>query len=308
VAFIATVLLFVAVVVFSQIPSRDRVRGCLKTEMYGVELCPGSEDYAPLKRISKHLQQAVVVTEDSAFWDHRGFDFQEIQRSFEKNLEQGRFARGGSTISQQLAKNMFLNSEKSLQRKLLEALITLQLERHLSKKEILERYLNVVQFGPKIYGVKAASQFYFKKSSADLDLIEAAWLAYLLPSPDKYSVSFFKKKLTPFARKRLRQITANMYRYQRATEEDYRRSIGRLDTFLTGGPAVDVPEGLDLDAPEELEGEPEFLPEVPAMAPIDGESAPANSEGNDTIESFPEKPTGLPTDAADPVQSDDLSL
>lgn len=250
-AFVATLILFFAVIILSQIPSRERIRGCLTTEMFHVELCPGSKTYVSLKNISRHLQQAVVLTEDSAFWTHRGFDFQEIQRSFERNLEEGRFARGGSTISQQLAKNMFLSSEKSVQRKVLEALITLQLEKHLSKKEILERYLNVVQFGPGIFGVKQAAQTYFKKSPSELDLIEASFLAFLLPSPEKYSVSYFKKRLTPFARKRLRQIAGNLYRYQRASIDDYRLALGRLDNFLTGGAAVPVPEGLDLDAPEE---------------------------------------------------------
>lgn len=271
-AFLATFFLFLAVIVMSQIPSREAIRGCMTTVLFEVELCPGGKDYAPLKKISKHLQQAVIVTEDSAFYDHRGFDFMEIQRSFEKNLEQGRFARGGSTISQQLAKNLFLSSEKSLQRKMMEAVITVQLEKHLSKNEILERYLNVVQFGPKIYGVKEAAQFYFKKSPADLDLIESAWLAFLLPSPDKYSVSFFKKQLTPFARKRLRQIVTNMYRFHRATEDQYRLALGRLDHFLVGGAAVDIPDGLDLDAPED-DGGLDFLPED-ELQPIPGEMAP----------------------------------
>lgn len=251
VLFVATVLVFFGVVIFSQIPSREKIRGCMTTVMYEVQLCPGSKDYIPEKKISKLLKEATVLTEDSAFWTHRGFDFQEIQRSFERNMQEGRFARGGSTISQQLAKNMFLTSEKSLQRKLLEAIITVQIERSLSKKEILERYLNIVQFGKNLYGVGSASQFYFKKSPANLDLIESAWLAFLLPSPEKYSVSFFKKDLTPFARKRLRQIVRSMYQYQRASADDYRLALGRIDTFLVGGPAMPIPEGLDLDAPEE---------------------------------------------------------
>lgn len=251
VGLVITIALFVAVVILAQIPSRERIRGCMTTEMFHVELCPGSTSYAPLRSISRNLQQAVVLTEDSAFYQHRGFDFQEIQRSFEKNLQQGRLARGGSTISQQLAKNLFLSAEKSFQRKLFEAIITIQIEKNLSKREILERYLNVVQFGPNLFGVKAAAQFYFKKTPAQLDLVESAYLAFLLPSPEKYSVSFFKKHLTPFARRRIRQITENMYRYQRVDAEAYSTAIARLDTFLSGGPAVQAPEGLDLDSPEE---------------------------------------------------------
>lgn len=299
VAFLATLSLFVAVVVMSQIPSRNTIRGCLTTVMHQVELCPGDKNYVPLRNIAKHLQQAVVVTEDSSFFEHRGFDIKEIQRSFEKNLEQGRFARGGSTISQQLAKNMFLSAEKSLQRKLMEAVFTVQLEKHLSKNEILERYLNVVQFGPDLYGVKAAAQFYFKKTPAELDLIESAWLAFLLPSPDKYSVSFFKKQLTPFARQRLRQIVTNMYRFQRAGEEDYRLALGRLDHFLTGGAAVDVPEGLDLDAPEE---ELDFLPED-ELEPIPGEVAPEAAPAE-----TPEAPAAEGGDGDNVIESEDLGF
>lgn len=251
-AAVAGLIAVISTVIFVQVPSREKIRGCITTEMYQVNLCPGSKDYVVLNKISKHLQQAVVLTEDSAFWDHHGFDFQEIQNSFEKNLEQGRFARGGSTITQQLAKNMFLSSAKSLQRKVLEAVITLQLEKNLTKREILERYLNVVQFGKDIYGVKQAAQFYFKKSPANLDVIESAFLAFLLPSPEKYSVSYYKKTLTPFAKTRLRQITANLYRYGRIDDYDYRLALGRTNNFLTGGPAVNIPEGLDLNAPEEI--------------------------------------------------------
>lgn len=296
-AFLATFFLFLAVIVMSQIPSRETIRGCMTTVLFEVELCPGGKNYVPIKKISKNLQQAVIVTEDSAFFDHRGFDFTEIQRSFEKNLEKGRFARGGSTISQQLAKNMFLSSEKSLQRKIMEAIITVQLEKHLSKNEILERYLNVVQFGPKLYGVKDAAQFYFKKSPSELDLIESAWLAYLLPSPDKYSVSFFKKQLTPFARKRLRQIVTNMYRFHRASEDQYRTALGRLDHFLVGGAAVDIPDGLDLDAPED-DGTLEFMPDD-ELEPIPGEAA----SSNDSELVIPEAP---PTE--ENFESEDLTL
>lgn len=265
--------LLIGTIIFVQVPSREKIRGCMTTEMYRVHLCPGSKDYVVLNKISKHLQQAVVLTEDSAFWDHQGFDFQEIQNSFEKNLEQGRFARGGSTITQQLAKNMFLSSAKSLQRKILEAVITLQLEKHLTKREILERYLNVVQFGKDIYGVKKAAQFYFKKTPAQLDVIESAFLAFLLPSPEKYSVSYYKKQLTPFAKKRLRQISASMYRYGRIDSYDYRVALGRTNNFLTGGPVVAAPEGLDLNAPEEIldadwgeESDQVFIEEVPPAA------------------------------------------
>lgn len=281
--------------IYRQIPSKEKVRGCITTEMYHVNLCPGSKDYVALKNISKHLQQAIVLTEDSAFWDHKGFDFQEIQNSFEKNLEQGRFARGGSTITQQLAKNMFLSADKSLQRKILEAIITMKIEKSLNKKEILERYLNVVQFGKDIFGVKKAAQFYFKKSPADLDVIESAFLAFLLPSPEKYSVSYYKKTLTPFAQQRLQQIANNLYRYGRIEADDYRYAMARMHVFLTGGTVAPAPEGLDLNAPEEsFEGELEDLLLEPESHTADRPAGEKKSEDNQDSQMDSEDSADIP--------------
>lgn len=251
---VLAVLIFVAVTglyLYSYVPSRSQIRGCMTTKMFQVHLCPGSTSYVPLSRISQNLQKAVVLTEDSAFWDHGGFDLKEIQRSMEQNMAKGSFARGGSTISQQLAKNLFLTPEKTMQRKVLEALITLQLEKYLTKKEILERYLNVVEFGPNIFGVKQAAQYYFKKDPASLNVVDSAFLAFLLPSPEKYSVSFFKKNLTPFARKRLNDIINSLYRYNRISADEYQVAKANIDYFIQGSPYQAAPTGLDLNAPEE---------------------------------------------------------
>ncbi len=187
----------------SQIPSDKEIRGCLTTKLYKVYLCPGSNDYIRLNHISSYMQKTVVLTEDSNFWNHKGFDLQEMQNSLKSNLEKGKYARGGSTITQQLSKNLFLSKDKTLVRKFLEAIITVRIEKTLNKKEILERYLNVVQFGKDLFGIKKAAQFYFKKSPENLDLVESAFLTFLLPNPEVYSKSFFKKQLTPFAQKRL---------------------------------------------------------------------------------------------------------
>jgi monofunctional biosynthetic peptidoglycan transglycosylase len=248
---LGALFLLVGLYFYSYIPSRKEIRGCMTTKMFQVNLCPGSPSYVPLVKISQNLQKAVVLTEDSAFWDHSGFDLKELQRSFEKNMAKGSFVRGGSTITQQLAKNLFLTPEKTLQRKALEALITLQIEKNLSKKEILERYLNVVQFGRNMYGVKEAAKYYFKKDPSQLSVVESAFLAFLLPSPEKYSVSFFKKKLTPFARKRLNDIINNLYRYSRIDEEQYQVAKQQVDYFIQGSAYQAAPTGLDLNAPEE---------------------------------------------------------
>lgn len=142
--------------------------------------------WVPLSRISPHLRHAVVAAEDASFFTHEGFDWEGIKDAAMHNLEAGEFKRGGSTITQQLAKNLYLSSERSLFRKAKEALITRELEHRLSKKRILELYLNVAEWGHGIYGAEAAAQHHFGKSAHELTSDEAAWLAAMLPSPRRY--------------------------------------------------------------------------------------------------------------------------
>jgi monofunctional biosynthetic peptidoglycan transglycosylase len=237
---------------FSKIPSDKTIRGCLTTEMYKVDLCPGSAKYISLRNVSPYLQRAIVLTEDGSFWQHNGFDLQELQISLKTNLEKGRFARGGSTITQQLSKNMFLTKEKTIFRKIVEAIITVRIEKVLSKKEILERYLNVVQFGKNVFGIKQASQYYFKKEPRELSLTESAFLAFLLPGPEVYSKSFYKKKLTPFAENRLNQILDRLYQYNSVDESEYVTAKAELAYFLTGEEPPSIDPALDLLSEEEV--------------------------------------------------------
>jgi monofunctional glycosyltransferase len=142
--------------------------------------------WVPLSRISPSLRQAVVAAEDALFFTHEGFDWEGIKVAAKYNLEAGEFKRGGSTITQQLAKNLYLSAERSLIRKAREALITRSLEHHLTKERILELYLNVAEWGQGVYGAEAAARHHFKKSARDLTANEAAWLAAILPSPRRY--------------------------------------------------------------------------------------------------------------------------
>lgn len=142
--------------------------------------------WVPISRISPHLHHAVVAAEDASFFSHEGFDWEGIRDAALRNLEAGEMKRGGSTITQQLAKNLYLSSERSLLRKAREALIARALERHLTKKRILELYLNVAEWGKGIYGAEAAARHHFRKPSRDLTADEAAWLAAILPSPRRY--------------------------------------------------------------------------------------------------------------------------
>ena len=142
--------------------------------------------WVPLSRISPYLIKAVLIAEDDKFWKHEGFDYDSIEKAIEKNIQAGKFRFGGSTISQQLAKNLYLSPVKSISRKIAEAILTWKLERNLSKKRILELYLNLVEWGEGIFGAEAASRHYFGKDSIDLAPLEAARLAAILPNPRKF--------------------------------------------------------------------------------------------------------------------------
>lgn len=146
--------------------------------------------WVPYERISVHLKRAVVAAEDDGFVDHEGFDWDGIQKALEKNERKGRVVAGGSTISQQLAKNLFLSPTRSYFRKGEEALITVMLEAVLDKRRILEIYLNVVEWGDGIFGAEAAARRYFGISAAQLGPEQAAHLAVMLPNPRKYERVF----------------------------------------------------------------------------------------------------------------------
>ena len=143
--------------------------------------------WVPFSKISPYLVKAVLIAEDDKFWKHEGFDYEAIQKAIEKDIKARKFKFGGSTITQQLARNLYLSPEKSLIRKISEAIITWWMESALSKKRILELYLNVAEWGEGIFGVEAASRHYYGKSSSELAPEEAARLASVLPNPRKYN-------------------------------------------------------------------------------------------------------------------------
>lgn len=142
-------------------------------------------DYISFDEMGRNVKKAVIASEDQNFYRHNGFDFQAIQKAFADN-QKGKKLKGGSTISQQTAKNIFLWNGRSYLRKGLEAIFTFIIEKVWSKDIILERYLNSIEMGQGVFGVEAASHYYFGKSSADLTKSEAAWIAVCLPNPKKY--------------------------------------------------------------------------------------------------------------------------
>ncbi|HJU06339.1 MAG TPA: monofunctional biosynthetic peptidoglycan transglycosylase [Nitrospiraceae bacterium] len=162
--------------------------------------------WMPLSRISPHLQRAVIVAEDASFYQHEGFDWKGIRDAAAKDFESGRLQKGGSTITQQLAKNLYLSYEKTLLRKANEALITRSLERHLTKTRILEIYLNVVEWGKGVYGAEAAARHHFHKPARELTAEEAALLAAMLPAPRLYD----PLRVTRYLSVRQQQILRHM--------------------------------------------------------------------------------------------------
>lgn len=257
---LSILVIFIGGQILSDMPVRifdgASIRSCMITKMYQVNLCPGSAAYVPLKLISNGIKKAVLVSEDSAFYQHRGFDFAEIKKSYETNMLVGEYKRGGSTLTQQLAKNLFLSKEKTFQRKFVEAFYTVQLEKYLTKDEILERYLNVVQFGKDIFGIKAAAEYYFKKSPQELSLNEGIFIAILLPNPVKYAQSFHKQKLSIFAGNRMKDVLLKLKTFHRITEEEYNISFAELPTFFSNGMEVAPTSNSDSESQDEDSSSP----------------------------------------------------
>ena len=160
-------------------------------------------DYA---QISNNLKRAVIASEDAKFNDHDGFDWEGIEKAYEKNLKKGKIVAGGSTISQQLAKNLFLTSKRTPWRKGEEAIITVMLEKMLSKQRILEIYLNVIEWGNGIFGAEAAARHYFKGTASGLNVSQAAKLAAMIPNPRFYD----DHRNTKYLNRRMSRIQAGM--------------------------------------------------------------------------------------------------
>lgn len=174
-------------------------------------------DWTPLSHIPAALQWGVIVAEDDTFYQHNGFNFSAMRDALWEDIKELKPVRGGSTITQQLAKNLYLSSEKSLERKLKEAIITCRLEKHLTKSRILELYLNVVEWSPGVRGVGAASWHYFHKSPAELDFFESVLLAAIIPSPKRYNPIRSPER----AMERYRLVVSLMYRSKLITLNQY---------------------------------------------------------------------------------------
>jgi hypothetical protein len=211
---------------------------------------PGSPEWVSYDDISRFMEIAVLVCEDGGFYRHRGFDFRAIERAIKDDIRAGRFVRGASTISMQLAKNLYLGREKTLSRKIQEALLTLLLEQELSKKELMELYLNVVELGPGIYGVGPAASHYFATTPRELTLGQALYLASILPDPTRQHF-MPDGSVTPRWSEYLQKLMRIARRVERITDDELEAGLAEQVGFRRGGAppsselASDVPENAD---------------------------------------------------------------
>ena len=195
------------------LPKQSQIRDTI------LERYPARPDatWIPLYDINPKLQQAVITWEDPTFYSHNGFNPTEIGRSLVRNIKAGAYIRGGSTITQQVAKNMYLSREKTPRRKLREAILARRIEATLSKREILEIYLNIAAWGPDIQGAEAAAQDYFRKPASDLSWGEAALMAGILQNPYRLN----PKNHPEDARRKQLQVLEKLLRHGRLSKEEF---------------------------------------------------------------------------------------
>lgn len=195
---------------------------------------PSNPNFTPLTEISPYLQKCVLTSEDPSFFNHRGFIGEAFKQSIAKNIKTKKFARGASTISMQLVKNVFLTREKTLSRKLEEILLVYILEnnRISTKERMLEVYFNVIEWGPNVYGIAEAAQFYFQKRPVELNLNECLFLATIVPKPKGFMYRFDgEQQLKSFARQQSDFLTRLMLRRKLLTETD---TIGNFPLTISG--------------------------------------------------------------------------
>ena len=227
---------------------------------------PDTPNWTPLDQISPYMQIAVLTTEDGAFPRHHGFNHAAIRASIIANLEARRFVRGASTITMQLAKNLFLSRDKTLARKLEEVVLTDYMEQAFSKDEIMELYLNVIEFGPSVYGITQAAEYYFGRSPSELNLAECYFLASLLPSPLRYGGMRDGEQVPDSWMKLLKGLMQTAHKRGLVSDADLAEGLTEVVTFWHGGvrppsrPPVRLRtpiEGDDQDAPAMIDGSQE---------------------------------------------------
>lgn len=209
-------------------------------DMHPLLVGPKNAYWTPLERLPGDLEWAVIVAEDANFYDHRGIDVPALKEALKYDLKRKRLARGASTITQQLAKNLFLSRDKSVRRKLREVVIAWELEKALSKGRILELYLNVVELGPLVYGVGHGARYHFDKSATDLTSAESAFLAAMLPGP---RVAFNPQTRLQKVRQRAERLLRLLLLRKVISENELAANLAELNTLTSlGGRPRPLPE------------------------------------------------------------------
>jgi len=201
---------------------------------------PSNPNYTPIASISPYLQNALLTSEDGNFYWHNGFNENAFRKSIAANYKQGRFARGGSTISMQLVKNVFLTRNKTISRKVEEALIVWLIEsnRIASKERMYEVYLNIIEWGPGIYGAGEASAYYFNKKATDLTLAESIYLAMIVPRPKWFKYNFDETgKLKPHVADFYRIIASHLVKKEIISED---QKVALIPEITLSGPAKEL--------------------------------------------------------------------
>jgi monofunctional biosynthetic peptidoglycan transglycosylase len=181
--------------------------------------------YIPYEKIDQDLKNAIYLSEDASFWIHHGIDWHEVRVVIADFFRTKKAKRGASTITQQLAKNLFLSPDRTIIRKVREYIYTISLEYYLTKRRIFELYLNYVQFGKTVFGVDAAARYYFHHGADSVTVLEAAKLAAILPAPTKWSPLNITNRL----QKRIKIILERMYKFHKISQEEYRNAIEKLE-------------------------------------------------------------------------------
>jgi hypothetical protein len=194
----------------------------------------GNPGFVPLSELPEHVVRAVTTGEDGGFFAHSGFDFEEIRSALAAGAEKGRVVRGGSTISQQLAKNLYLTRERTLARKVREAAVTVALEASLPKERLLEIYLNVIEWGPEIHGIGAAARHWFGRDARELSPGEAAFLASVIPNPVRYHAMLPRGEPSPAWRDRVDALLLKMSEHGALSDDELLRALDQPILFAGG--------------------------------------------------------------------------
>lgn len=220
---------------------------------------PGTENWVAFEDISPFVVPAVISHEDGGFFEHDGFAPWAIRDALVRNLQEGRYVVGASTISMQLAKNLYLQREKTLARKVQEVILTWWLENALTKEQILELYLNVIEYGPGVYGLRNAAAYYFGREPSELSPAESAYLACMLPSPKRYHASYERRALSRAMKNRALRLLEHMAKRERIGAEGLADGMAELEDFQFWYPGDPPPPSRalpPLGAPEEPDTEP----------------------------------------------------